>query len=134
MRPDTRSSVTKQKGETREVRGLIEVARDALLYGYYFYPLYALEEEQLYRSADAAILYKCKAHAGPEKASFGRRIDWLYDQGMLDESERGWWHAIRKLRNHASHPWMQRVGPPGPTLSVLNRIVDRVNSLFGDSL
>src|SRR2546423_7399041 len=41
-----------------ELRKLFEVARGAMAYGYFFYPLYALAGEQLYRVAEAAVSEK----------------------------------------------------------------------------
>jgi hypothetical protein len=39
-----------------EIRRLFAVARGALVYGYFFYPLYTLGAEQLFRVAEAAVL------------------------------------------------------------------------------
>src|SRR5882672_4084968 len=44
-----------------EVRRLFEVARGAATYGYFFYPLYTLAGQQLYRVAETAISIKCKS-------------------------------------------------------------------------
>ena len=43
-----------------EIRSLFEVARGSIVYGYYFYPLFTLSAEQLFRVAETAITYKCK--------------------------------------------------------------------------
>ncbi len=52
-----------------EVRELWEIARGVLLYGWFFYPLYALGDEQLHRVADTAVLYAYRRHGGPEPGS-----------------------------------------------------------------
>lgn len=41
-----------------EVRKLFEVARSAMAYAYFFYPLSSLAEEQLYRVVESAATYK----------------------------------------------------------------------------
>lgn len=43
-----------------EVRRMFEVARGAVVYGYFFYPLYVLGAEQLFRVAEAAVTLKCE--------------------------------------------------------------------------
>src|SRR5262249_39654732 len=49
-----------------DVKELFEVARGAMLYGYFFYPLYALADEQLSRVAEAAITHKCLELSAPK--------------------------------------------------------------------
>ena len=48
-----------------EIRRLFEVARGAIAYGYYFYPLYTLGAEQLFRVMESAVNYKCKTIGCP---------------------------------------------------------------------
>src|SRR5919202_1342535 len=43
-----------------DVRKLFEVARGALAYGYFFYPLYTLAGEQLFRVAECSVSAKCQ--------------------------------------------------------------------------
>ncbi len=44
----------------KDIRALFEVARGAIAYGYFFYPLYTLAEEQLYRVVEAAVTSSVK--------------------------------------------------------------------------
>lgn len=48
-----------------EVRTMFDVARGAMLYGCFFYPLYTLGTEQLYRVADAATWHRCRQLGKP---------------------------------------------------------------------
>jgi hypothetical protein len=68
-----------------EIHQLFEVARGALAYGYFFYPLYTLAGEQLYRVVEAAVSYKYESLDGPKpnKTRFEKKIDWLFDVGIL---------------------------------------------------
>ena len=46
---------TLSKSVPENVRALFEVARRSSAYGYFFYPLYTLACEQLFRIAEAAV-------------------------------------------------------------------------------
>lgn len=118
----------------KEVQGLFEVARGAMAYGYFFYPLYTLAAQQLFRVADAAVLHKCKALGAPNsKDNFKKRIAWLVDEGSIQESELDRWDAVRRLRNTASHPERQCILTPGIVIHLLEGIAKQINSLFSSS-
>jgi hypothetical protein len=115
----------------KDVRALFEVARGSMVYGYFFYPLYALAVEQLFRVAEAAVSMKCKSLGAPEKLwKFQDTLKYLVDRKVITEHDRSEWDAIRGLRNEASHPKQQTILPPGLAASLLARMADRINSLF----
>ena len=59
-----------------EVHRLFAVARGAMLYGCFFYPLFTLSSEQLFRAAEASVALKCRALGAPPKvASFTHQIE-----------------------------------------------------------
>ena len=114
-----------------EVRELFLVARGAMLYGYFFYPLYALATEQLLRLAETGVSIKCKELGAQDSArTFRSKIEWLKSQGIISQEEAGAWHALRGLRNSASHPRYQMLLPPGPALTMLQRVAANVSKLF----
>ena len=114
-----------------EVQALYEVARGAMVYGYFYYPLYTLAAEQLFRVAESAIVHKCKALGSPRsKDTLKKKIEWLIDQGNIPRSEFDRWEAIRSLRNVASHPDRQSIFTPGNALMFLEGIAKQINSLF----
>ncbi len=114
-----------------EVRKLFEVARGAMTYGYFFYPLYTLGIEQLWRVAEAAVTHKCKAMAAPGSVStFFEKIKWLIEKGVIPQTEASRWTRIRKLRNFSSHPEMQSIYMPLEALKFIESIAKHVNSLF----
>ena len=85
-----------------EIHQLFEVARGALAYGYFFYPLYTLAAEQLYRVVEAAVSYKYNSLGGPKpsKTTFEKKIDWLFDVGVLiDTAEIQRQQAIERFKN-----------------------------------
>jgi hypothetical protein len=113
---------------------LFEVARGALVYGYFFYPLYTLASDQLYRVAEGAVAHKCKSMEAPgAPRAFMKRIDWLVVQGAIPQEDQVQWHAFRKLRNAASHPERQKIIMPVMALTRLSIVAERINGLFGDA-
>ena len=114
-----------------EVQILFGVARGAMVYAYFFYPLYTLAAEQLFRVAESAIGHECKALGAPRsKCTLKKKIEWLIDQGTIPESELSRWEAIRGLRNAASHPDRQSIFTPGGAIGLLEGITEQINSLF----
>lgn len=116
-----------------EVRTLFEVARGALAYGWFFYPLYTLASEQFYRVADAATAHKCREmHAPKSRDTFHKRLDWLAENGAISESDKFDWDTTRMGRNSGSHPDSQHIGPPGHAMRTLRRIAEKINDLFAE--
>jgi hypothetical protein len=115
----------------REVKALFEVARGAMCYGYFFYPLYTLAYEQLFRVAETAVSLKCKALGAPNKVKkFSQKVNYLIEKSVIPENEKLRWEGIRGLRNGASHPESQSIVTPGDALSTLRRMAMTINKLF----
>ncbi len=115
----------------QNVRDLFEVARGVCLYGWFFYPLYQIGEDQLFRVVDSAVASKCKRDGGPKaRASFADRIKWLCDHGVIPEEERLRWDGLRNLRNITSHPEMQMIHPPGSVLTSFQLAARLISALF----
>lgn len=104
------------KGEVPiEIRRLFEVARGAMIYGFYFYPLYTLGCEQLYRVIETAmnIWWKRSSSNTDQKVKgFHKRIEWLANKGRLPKKRLELWRGIKELRNSGSHPDDQRLWSP----------------------
>ena len=116
-----------------EVRALFEVARGSMAYGYFFYPLFTLSAEQIFRVAEAAIKYKCKELNAPTaEDTFYKRINWLMKAGVIDKTNGRIWHGTKKLRNYASHPSKQMILTPGDALAFLLSTAEDINSLFNN--
>ncbi len=114
-----------------DVQALFEVTRGALVYGYFFYPLYTLASEQLFRVTEAAVAHKCKVLGAPKSTeNFAKRISWLTKKGLIPNSDLAQWDAIRELRNSASHPERQSILTPGNAIGLLERVAEKINSLF----
>lgn len=114
-----------------EVRRMFEVARGAMVYGYFFYPLYVLGGEQLFRVAEAAVTFKCKQMgAKTGRMRFVDKIKYLVGTSAISAQEEDLWQAVRELRNAASHPGMQTLFDSADALLFLQLIAGKINSLF----
>lgn len=116
-----------------EVRKLYEVARGALVYGYFFYPLYTLACEQLFRVGEAAIISRCKTFSPRlAKRTFEKKIEFLFKQRILNELEKQRWHALHELRNISSHLVDQSIYTPGQVIRILALMAEDINTLFSE--
>jgi hypothetical protein len=103
-----------------------------MCYGYFFYPLYTLANEQLFRVAETAVTLKCESLSAPKNVrKFTQKVDYLIAESVIPESEKVRWQGIRGLRNIASHPEDQSIVAPGDALHSLHQIAAIINRLFG---
>lgn len=111
------------------IRALFEVARGSMCYGYYFYPLYALGAEQLYRVAEAALKHRCQ---GSKRTRFVDLIGEAISARIVPEDMRQELDAIRQMRNYSSHPEDQTILWPGDAKTTVDRVGLLLNTLFPD--
>jgi hypothetical protein len=121
----------------RNVRAYFEAARGALVYGYFFCPLYTLAIEQLFRAAECAVVQKCKETNGRVVDIKGKPIDyyqalaWLRKINFISKEDFHQWDTIRKFRPHpTTHKEPPPAIPPGIVATHLNFVADRINGLF----
>lgn len=93
---------------------MFEVAKGAMVYGIFFYPLYTLGEEQLYRVFEYLVRLQYEKLSGPKpQRNVRAQVQWLIDNEHFPEPAPDRWMAMYELRNIASHPTMQQItGPP----------------------
>ena len=116
----------------QDVRELFEVAQGVLCYGCFFYPLYTLGNEQVYRVLEAALSHRC-ADLGLFRKSnrFMDNVNLLLDHGSLGEQRCRQWDAARELRNSASHASRQNLMTPPMAVDGLQTAADLIEDLFG---
>lgn len=118
-----------------DVRNLFDVAQGVICYGGYFYPLYTLGHEQLFRVLEAALCHKCADLSAPKRANnFSRNLRWLREAGRLSEQRYAQWDAARNLRNMASHADRQSLVDPTVALSGIRLTAELINELFEPAL
>jgi len=114
-----------------EIQALFEVARGALIYGYFFYPLWTLGTEQLYRVTEAAVSYKCANLEAPKSIKYFKgKIDWLKNNKVISKEDAEKLNNLRHLRNMASHPKEQSIIIPRMAIKLLVNVSGTINSLF----
>lgn len=117
-----------------EVRRQFEAARGAMLYGCFFYPLFALGADQLLRVAESAVTHKCLIRGLAKKsARYEIKLQKLKDAGYLTADEYDEWDLLRKMRNESSHSKIQTVFPAFEAISILKNIAGKINRLFQTS-
>ncbi len=113
-----------------DIRKLFEVARGAMVYSFYFYPLYTLGMEQLFRIGETALVSKCRRMGfGKKKPRFSDLIDFLVRKGVIDSHSAKRWDALRSLRNSASHLECQSIYFPGMAIGTMERLTEDINAL-----
>ena len=114
-----------------EICELFSLARATALYGWFYYPLYRLGEEQLYRVLEAAVKLRCKQDSkGERRLSFKAAADQLIKVGVIRHKDLERWNATRRLRNRASHPERVTGMPPGQVLRMFEAAVLDINGIF----
>lgn len=122
------------KNVPRDIQAMFEVVKGAMAYGYYYYPLFWLAAEQVFKIAESALLFKCKEMGAPKsKFRFAEMINWLTKKGIIHESEKDIWDAIRQLRNISYHPEQLMIFPPNMAIGTIHRILEKINIIFSES-
>jgi hypothetical protein len=114
-----------------EVRDLFEVARGAILYGWFFYPMFHLGQDQLFRVSETAAR-RCSNLLGEkdDRRSFFKCIEFLVKEGAIASGDRRRWEAARERRNSSSHPERAELLPPGVIASMVDTTATDINDLF----
>ena len=121
------------------IAALYEVARGAMIYGWFFYPLITLGAEQCMRVLETAVRICCENNGIKTKSeskdgkvfdtTFTKNIKALIKKNIIPEKDEKMWMAAKDIRNYASHPERQSILPPGMTLANLKITADRLNYL-----
>lgn len=124
-----------QESVPPDVQALFELARGAMVYGYFYYPLYYLGFMELARVAEAAAHHKCKveekpAEPGKDYDHLYDKIKWLIDNGHIPQVDAEWWTSMRRYRNFVSHPTDAGVILPTMARDALERTAEKINALF----
>ena len=124
-----------------EIREMWEAARGLLLYGWFFYAIYAIGEHELRRVADAAVLHRYQQAGGPPNKKLDhegeqrwpdlmRRVNWLIEAGVIPAEKRDRWDSLRDLRNETTHVSIRHLTTPHEALRVLELLAGEIDALF----
>lgn len=118
---------------------LLEVfdrVRAVMVYGCYYYPLFSLGVEELYRYHEALIrtaLGSAAYKPNGKSHTFNRMIEIAVEQNVLSEKEGEAWHAGRWLRNRSSHRESTFLLGPNNALDALQNARDRTEKLLSQN-
>lgn len=98
------------------VAKLFELARGAMIYGWFYYPLLATGYAECSRTLEAGARHAgaISGLAGPvegQKIHYADLIDLLTEKDLISREECERWHLARKLRNSLSHPTTPTFSP-----------------------
>ncbi len=131
-----------------DILSLFEVARGAMIYGWFFYPLITLAAEQCSRVIEAGVKACCGKHGiptqrlgkdghplrtrygRPSETSHSENIKELVKSQVIPACEAELWDVAREFRNLCSHPERQMIFAPGMALGMLKVTSDCLNELF----
>ena len=83
-----------------------------MLYGCFFYPLFALGADQLLRVAESAVTYRCVELGLTKKdVRYEVKLKKLKEFNHLTANEYDEWEMLRKMRNISSHSQIRSLFP-----------------------
>lgn len=117
------------------VSELFAVARGALVYGWFFFPMFLFGEDHLHRVLETAVKTRYAELGGPrQRPSFKHAIDWLIERKVIPQEDEERWEGARRMRNIASHPERQGAMAPGTVLRRLTETAHDINRLFARAI
>lgn len=118
-------------GVPETIHNLFEVARGSMVYGIFFYPLFTLAWEQLFRIYEPLVDELFERHDGLDKIeSFRSKVRWLEANGHITERQMSMLFGVWELRNFGSHPDDQVIITPGMAVQGVHNAAERFNELY----
>jgi hypothetical protein len=113
----------------QDVIKVFEIARGAMIYSWFFYPLATLGLEQCTRVAEFAVWERCRM-LPQEPGTFAANIATLTAAGVVSGQDEPRWQAVRRLRNARSHLKNFMLLDPVQAAGWLQTTVELINALF----
>lgn len=85
------------------VRSMFEALKGAMVYGFYFRPIFSLASSQCHFIEDAALYHRCKQLGIDPPDDYTRRVNRLVEAGVIPKYELFLWRTKENLRNYAAH-------------------------------
>lgn len=115
------------------LQDMFERAQGCMVYGCFYYPLFTLGIEELFRFSESALREAVKETGAPksvQKMKYAPLIDWAHDNDFLTDSMHGRWHAGRSLRNSTSHKDSSLLLGPNDAAGLLSTTAELTDTLF----
>ncbi|MCV2882374.1 hypothetical protein [Actibacterium sp. XHP0104] len=112
---------------------MFDRAQASMVYGCYYYPLFTLGIEELFRFGESAFREAVKEAEPCSSLNRKRYADlqkWASEAGLIDTATASRWNASRRLRNSVSHKDGAFLLGPNDALEQLDITKELVESLF----
>lgn len=114
-----------------EIHKQIEICKKLCLHSLFVYEFVTVAMERSFLAIETALKLKHRAVTGKnEKCTLGPLLDWAVKEKILNGITEDMKEALRDLRNRFAHPEKQIMDMPGPAVSMLQRNVAMINSIF----
>ncbi len=112
---------------------MFEIAKGAMCYGLWFYPMFTLGEDHLSRLFEWMVLDRYGALSKKKASNFHAMVEWLIKHKHFPDDLDIRWRAMYKIRNSVSHPEMQHITDPHQALRHLRQMRDLVLYFYPES-
>lgn len=114
-----------------EIHKQIELCKKLCLHSLFVYEFVTIAMERSFLAIETALKLKRRDMTGRnENLTLGPLLDWAGKEKILNGITQDTKEAIRDLRNRFSHPEKQIIDMPGSAISMLQRNVAMINSMF----
>jgi hypothetical protein len=111
---------------------MFEVAKGAMVYGLFFYPLYTLGEDHLSRLYEHMVKDQYARKSGKSTANFKTAVTWLSARKLFPEDLPLKWLAKYEIRNRVSHPRDQAIATPADAVRALRDTQELALHFYAD--
>ena len=111
---------------------MFEVAKGAMCYGLWFYPLFTLGQHHLSRLFEWMVRDRHEALRARKSSNFKAMIHWMIKNKQFPDDNEVRWNAMYDIRNNVSHPEMQALTHPHQALRSLRQMRDLALHFYGD--
>jgi hypothetical protein len=102
-----------------------------MVYGHFYYPLYALGTQHLGGAVEAALEHRCnEAKCTDVLRGIHAKTKWLRSRDLISQEQDDRLQRLRELRNSTAHPSFQMVIFPWNATGMLRDVAEELGRLF----
>ncbi|GGH67936.1 hypothetical protein GCM10008014_49910 [Paenibacillus silvae] len=111
-----------------DVREIFETAKALYMYGYLYWTFFTVAHDYAFRALELAIKLKLEERQTEVPNKLSKKIDKLFEIGLITETEKSIYHGIRVMRNQFAHPSYQ--SQTGHNIEIISYLCSSINKLF----
>lgn len=113
-----------------DIREAFEFSVGAIGYAYFYYPLFTIVSQQIFRVADFAIdRFVDSSGIVSKPRPLAAKLQALHMNGTLSPAAFQKWEGIRRLRNSSTHPNFQENWGHAMSLDAIRRVAAAISAL-----